>query len=363
MNRGGAELRTIEVMRHLASERFVMHYASLSGAAGDLDDEIFELGGTVHLLPLYHLDFPSSFIQLLRQQQYNVVQSHVHHPSGFLLWLAAWAGVPVRITNFRSSDDGRGNTLPRRTRRSLLKFLIYRYSTHILAVSAAAMAGAWRADWQSDPRCQVIYNGIDLNDFKDLEEPDIIRQELQIDSEADIYIHVGRLEQAKNHQRLVAIFTEIVKRHEDSYLLLVGRGDNAIEMLLRESITNTALEKRIIFAGLRSDVPRLLNAADFMIFPSLYEGLPGAVLEASAAGVPVLASNLPVIREIATFLPGIKSMPLDETNEVWAREAITLLLAHKQNRYGKETLRQQFATSPFTIASCASAYKQIWLNG
>lgn len=362
MNRGGAELRTIDVMRHLSSDQFVMHYTSLSGATGDLDNEIVKLGGNVHLLPLHRLDFPVSFVRLLRQQQYDVVQSHVHHPSGFLLWLASWAGVPMRITNFRNSDDGKADTLTRRTRRSLLKYLINQYSTHIVAVSASAMAGAWRTDWQKDPRCQVIYNGIDLNIFESLEGPDIIRQEFQVESEADLYIHVGRLEQAKNHQRLLAIFAEIVKQRENSYLLLVGRGGNSIEASLREIVAATALENRVIFTGLRSDIPRLLNAANLMIFPSLYEGLPGAVLEASAAGVPVLASTLPVIQEIEAFLPGVSSMSLEQTNEAWAEKAIALLLAHKQNPTSKESLRRRFVVSPFTVTSCASAYKQIWLN-
>jgi glycosyltransferase involved in cell wall biosynthesis len=362
MNRGGAELRTLEVMRHLDAQQFIMHYASLSGLRGDLDNEICQLGGDVHLLPLYRPDFPLKYIQLLREHRYDIVQSHIHHPSGFLLCLAAWAGVPVRITNYRNSNDGRENTATRRIQKSILKYLIDRYSTHILAVSASAMAGAWRADWQNDPRCQVIYNGIDPHVFQDFEEPDIIRQEFQIDCEADLYIHVGRLDEAKNHQRLLTIFREISKQRENSYLLLIGRGDNEIEAFLRETIANTSLEKRVVFAGLRTDVPRLLKAADYMIFPSLYEGLPGAVLEAAAAGVPVLASNLPVVQEIATFLPSIKGMSLDETNETWAAEATTSLLAHKQNSSGKEIIRKQFVTSPFTIASCAAAYEQIWFS-
>jgi glycosyltransferase involved in cell wall biosynthesis len=363
MNRGGAELRTLEVMRSLEPNQLVMHFASLSGFSGDLDNEICALGGEVYLLPLYSTNFPLKYIRLLRQQRYDIVQSHVHYPSGFLLQLAAYAGVPTRIASFRSSQDGKGNSLSRRLHRLMLKHLIQRYSTHIVAVSASAMVGAWRSDWQRDPRCQVVYNGIDPNRFRSLEKPAMIRQEFQIDSEADLYIHIGRLDAVKNHFRLLMIFKEIVKRHNRSCLLLVGRGENELEKTLREAVAESGLGKQVVFAGLRSDIPRLLNAADCMIFPSLYEGLPGAVLEASAAGVPVLASDLPAIQEIAAFLSNVKSLPLTETNETWALKATSLLLASKQKESDKEMIREQFASSPFTIAASSLAYKKLWLNG
>jgi glycosyltransferase involved in cell wall biosynthesis len=362
MNRGGAELRTLEVMRYLGSKHILMHFGSLSGLSGDLDNEICDLGGKVHLLPLYTPGFPLKYIRLLRQQRYDIVQSHVHYPSGFLLQLAAYVGVPTRITSFRNSQDGKGNSPSRRMQRLILKHLIQRYSTHVVAVSASAMTSAWWPDWCRDPRCQVIYNGIDPKRFQNLEEPAMIRQEFQIDLEADLYIHVGRLDAVKNHHRLLMIFKEIVKQRSKSCLLLVGRGENELGKMLRETVAKSGLEKQVVFAGLRSDIPHLLNAADCMIFPSLYEGLPGAVLEASAAGIPVLASDLPVIQEIAAFLSNVKSLSLDETNETWALKATSLLLAGKQKDLDKKMIRKQFASSPFTIASCSLAYQKLWLN-
>ncbi len=74
---------------------------------------------------------------------------------------------------------------------------------------------------------------------------------------------------------------------------------------MRSEIEARGLGTRFRFAGARDDVARLLGAADAFVFPSLWEGLPGAVLEAIAAGLPVIASPLAGVREIARVAPGI----------------------------------------------------------
>src|SRR5207244_3933921 len=118
------------------------------------------LGGQVHYVPL-GAAFPARFRRLLRERGYDVVQSHVHYFSGLILRLAADERIPVRITHFRNTDDGRRSTLPRVAYRLLNRFWINRYSTHILAVSRGAMSAAW--PWhERDPRCRVLYNGLDL---------------------------------------------------------------------------------------------------------------------------------------------------------------------------------------------------------
>ncbi len=123
---------------------------------------------------------------------------------------------------------------------------------------------------------------------------------------------------AKNHLRLIDIFAAVVRRREDAYLLLVGVGDQEIEEALRSRVTELGIAERVRFCGMRKDVPRLLKASDVMVFPSRWEGLPGVVLEACAAGVPVVASNLQTIREIADRLPGIEVVSLDDPDQSWA---------------------------------------------
>ncbi len=360
MERAGAELRTIDLMRNIDREQFQFHFCVLSGLPGELDNTIRSLGGQVHLINLYDICFPWRFLHLLRKYQFEIVYSHVHYPSGFLLWFAAITNVPKRITHFRNSSDGRGSDIWHRLERRILCHLIDRYSTHILAVSKAAMAEAWKPNWTSDKRCQVIYNGIDLNQIKEINEQyDDVRKEFGISQNANLYIHVGRLEAVKNHLRLLSIFTEIAAKDSTAHLLIVGRGNNAIEAKLRIQIQKAELAQRVIFTYVRSDIPRLLNTANMLIFPSFYEGLPGVVLEATACGLPVLASDLPITREIAAQLPSVKYLPLSATDEQWCLVA-QQLCAQGFCSEARDAVTTTFENSAFTMPACVQAHYNIW---
>jgi glycosyltransferase involved in cell wall biosynthesis len=359
MARGGAETRTLEVMRHVDRDRFRLHFCALSGEPGELDDEIRSLGGQVHLLPLGP-SFPRKFRRLLREHRFDVVQSHVHYPSGYLLRLAAREGTPVRVTHFRITEDGRPMNLPRRLQVALLRRWIDKYSTDILAVSRGTMGAAWRPDWQADPRCRVVYNGIDLTRFADPPDREGVGREFAIPPGDTLYIHVGRLDSQKNHIRLAPVFADIVRADPASRLLVVGRGGNDLERNLRERLAALGVADRVVLTGLRADVPRLLKAADAMIFPSLFEGLPGAVLEACAAGTPVLASDIDVHRETASHLKSVATLPLAASDSDWASAARALASSTRGDPGRRRRAAAEFAASVFSIDQCVRANESVW---
>ena len=92
----------------------------------------------------------------------------------------------------------------------------------------------------------------------------------------------------KNHDFLMDVFNEVQKKKE-AKLLLVGKGEMQEE--IKEKAKKLGLENKVIFAGLRSDVPDLMQAMDVFLFPSIYEGLPLSIIEAQAAGLPCLISD------------------------------------------------------------------------
>ena len=100
-----------------------------------------------------------------------------------------------------------------------------------------------------------------------------------------------------------------------------------------------------------------------MIFPSLWEGLPGAVLEASAAGLPVLASDLSGIKEIARFFPQVDCVSLGQPDETWSDRALQLLASHGRlsRHYGDRELR--FSQSPFSIDRAVMDLEDIYSSG
>jgi glycosyltransferase involved in cell wall biosynthesis len=169
-------------------------------------------------------------------------------------------------------------------------------------------------------------------------------------------IHVGSLQSAKNHERLLAIFRELRARVPDLYLLLVGR-DEDTGVATRELVGRLGCAEHVLFLGERTDVAPLLRSADLMIFPSRREGLPGAVLEASAAGLPVLASDLPGIREISEVVPEIQFLPLAATDERWAEVAEGLLSGDRPQSLSR------LRGSRFDMSSSVAAHARAWAVG
>jgi len=358
MVHGGAEMRTLELMRHIDRRAYKLDFCVLSGLPGPLDSEIRALGGEVHPCRLGPT-FAYRFRRLLRERRFDVVHAHVHYFSGLILLLAARCGIPGRVVHFRTPHDGRASGLLRRIQRGLLRHWIDRYATHILAVSRAAMTGAWRADWQADPRCQVIYNGLPPAAFEGPADRERVLCEFGFPSKCLLAIHVGRLAPEKNHARLLRIFRVLQARNANARLLIVGSGNRRSLEWLQNQIEALGISDCVVAAGERTDVPRLLGAADVLIFPSLWEGLPGAVLEASAAGTPVVASNLPALREIASDFPSVYCVSLGEPDTRWV-EAVEEAAGSKRSEPGRLAVQRRFARSAFAIDQAAKRICRVW---
>jgi glycosyltransferase involved in cell wall biosynthesis len=359
MTRGGAEMRTLDLMRHIDQDQYKFHFCALSGLPGELDEEVRGLGGEVFYIKLGR-SFPSNFRRFLRSGNYQVVHSHVHYFSGYVLRLAAQAGVPGRIAHFRNMDDGKDLTLLRKIRNRIMKGWINRYATDIVAVCEGAMRSAWGEQWHADPRCQVIYNGLDLSKFNGPLQPDRVRREFGLPDNCKLIIHIGRMVPQKNHERVISIFNEIASRHSNVCLLLVGRRENGVENRLRDMIARFDLVEKVAFAGERNDVPRLLRSSDMMVFPSLWEGLPGAVLESCAVGTPILASDLPGVREIAAQFPCfVKAVPLNTGDSEWSLLAEEILES-KEPAGSVENNFNHFQQSIFNIDKCVEEFCKVW---
>jgi len=123
------------------------------------------------------------------------------------------------------------------------------------------------------------------------------RRSLGIRDDAPVLINVGRQEAQKGQRYLLEAMVEVRRNHPDTILLLVGR-EGATTDALKRSIAGLGLQGSVRMLGVRYDVPELLCAADAFVFPSLYEGLGGAVLEAMALQVPIVASDVPALSEV-----------------------------------------------------------------
>lgn len=353
-------MRTLDLMRRIDRERFHFDFCSLSGEKGILDSEIRKLGGEVHYCKLRSLSFNRRFCNLLRSEKYDIVHSHVHYFSGYILRLADKCSVPRRIAHFRSTTDVLKKTLKRRLQTNIMRLLINQHATSILAVGNGVMETAWRPDWKDDFRCMVIPNGLDVDLFQEDVDRKKIKEEIALPVNCKLIIHVGRMTTlAKNYVRLAEILAEILAEDNNVYAMLVGKETEAIKAAIVEKLQQKAVLDRVIFAGVRNDVPRLLKVADILLFPSLWEGLPGVVLEACAAGTPVLTSDIPGIRELADTFKLVQLMSLKQDNTSWCHAVQNILKKDITIKERGEAFRQ-FNSTPYSINHALRMYEAIW---
>jgi len=174
-----------------------------------------------------------------------------------------------------------------------------RLTTHFHAITNAVKDAAVRDLRIKGSTITVIERG---RDPERLGEPSSARRErarrsLGIDGDPFVLLSVGRQEFQKGQWHLLEAMPAIDSRVPDALLLLAGRHGNASPRL-RDVAARMSLNGRARFLGHRDDVPEVLAAADLFVFPSLYEGLGGALIEAMALGLPIVASDLPAIREV-----------------------------------------------------------------
>lgn len=174
-----------------------------------------------------------------------------------------------------------------------------RLVTHFHAVSEAVKAAAVETMGLSPGRITVVPRGRDAGRLgrPSPERRRQARQQLGLNPEEIVLVNLGRHEYQKGQITLLNAMAALVPRQPRLRLLIAGREGHATAELERYR-TAAGLERQVRFLGHRTDVPEILAAADLFVFPSLYEGLPGAVIEAMALGLPLVASDIAPVREV-----------------------------------------------------------------
>jgi glycosyltransferase involved in cell wall biosynthesis len=165
----------------------------------------------------------------------------------------------------------------------------------------------------------VLNNGIELSQFQNAGNGQLVRREHAIPPDAFVVGHVGRFSQVKNHRFLVEIFAEILKKKENAFLLMVGKGE--LLKSIKDQLKELKLEDKALILSDRMDIPKLMHAMDVFVFPSFSEGFGIALIEAQFSGLHCVASDtIPKATRISNL---IQYMNLDETAKSWADEILS----------------------------------------
>jgi glycosyltransferase involved in cell wall biosynthesis len=361
LQRGGIETWLLHILHNLDRThrtQIQSDFLVQTEIPGAYDAAVEALGCRIWKCPIKRTQpwrYARQFKEILREGgPYQIVHSHVHHFSGFTLRLAQQMQVPIRIahshndTSPLSGSDGR----LRRLYRTVTQYWIQKYATHGLAASREAAQDLFGDHWTSDRRWQLLYYGVDLTPFTETQDP-LVRAELGIPADAFVLGHVGRFEHQKNHRFLLDIAAEVYRQDSRMYLLLIGDGPlrPEIEQLAAQSV----FKDRVLFAGLRSDVPRLMqNAMNVFVLPSFFEGLPLVGIEAQAAGLSLVLSDT-ITSELDAVPENMRRVSLHQPASVWA-EAVLGAPNLKDPRSLIATLR----ASPFNIVESVKQLETVY---
>jgi glycosyltransferase involved in cell wall biosynthesis len=302
-----------------------------------------------------------SLARYLRRERYDVV--HVHGP---LLAIQAriaarLAGVPIVIYHahgFPFHDVM--SPMAYRVTYAVERFFARHATNAIITVNAEdaqlAEGGAFR------PRTdEIVYApgvGIDVGRFRPAGEQDDVdrkacRNDLGVPSDAPVLAFVGRLVGYKGVRELVTAFGDLAATHPDLRLVLVGdthesERDQSIKAFL-EQMRDTPAGQRLILAGRRDDVPRILRSVDALVLPSYREGMPVSLLEAMASGLPCIASDIRGTREAID--DGVTGLLVPPRDPAALAQAINKVMTDAELRHRIGTAARARVVNRYTVGA------------
>ena len=356
LDRGGAETWLMDVVRRVDRNELAIDVCVIGNGTGTFDREFESLGGLVHRCPLSAglLAFRRSFNDLLARKQYDVVHSHVYLFSGFLLKWACRTGVPRRVAHLHPVEDVKKHSPARRLYASWMHRRIDYYGTHFVGPTQASLESFWGERWRNDPRCSVLYNGVDARRFA-ASRSNAVRTSLQIPLGAKLVLNVARFAPHKRQTQLLSIAKNMLARRSDVYFVCIGAGPLREQVI--SEVAAAGLDAHFRFIEGADDIDAFWLTADAFAFPSVAEGFGIVVAEAGAAGLPVVAHDIPGIREASRSCHTVTLLPVDSSTEAWI-DALTAVLKH--GPLSDDARIAHLSTFPFTIETSIDSLRRLY---
>jgi len=290
---GGAEDHLLSLVRNLDRRRFDPLVCCI-GRSGPIGKEIEAEGVPVEELgKLRKGGFDRNIAPLLqaliRRERIGLVHAHLYHANFYGRLAAFREGIPIVVSVH--------NTYVRpKIRRSIANWWLARRTPVIVAGSEAIRNDIVRYDRVAPEKIRVIPYGVDVERFDIPLSREGAREKLGLPRERFIVGTVGRLEEQKGQKHLLEAVGILRGGGRDVTLLLVGGGRE--EERLRAQAAQEGIGDAVLFLGTRRDLPELFRAMDVFALPSLWEGLPIALLSAMAAGLPVIVTPVGGVPEV-----------------------------------------------------------------
>lgn len=344
-NPGGVESFIINYYRHIDRRKIQFDFLCNSYEPIAYEEEVKRLGGRCFHIIARHVDYRKYVLELEK-----VFREYASE------WDAIWVNV-CSLANVDYLKEARKYKIKKRiihshnsqNMDSKLRGILHWWNKKKIGKLATDFwacsedAARWFYSDKELKRAVIIHNAIDIEHVQfDVKKRETIRKKYCWGKKYVIG-NVGRLHFQKNQSFMLDIFYYYYKKHSDSVLVLVGQGED--EKMLKDKAAKLKLSTAVFWAGVQSDIQAWLSSFDLFLFPSKFEGLGIAALEAQVNGLPVLASAGVIPQEVKinnNFL----FCELEDGAEVWSQKIDKM---QDMEREDFKAVRQKFIDSGYDI--------------
>ena len=355
MDAGGAETFLMKIYRSIDRSKYQFDFLVCLDKEGIYDQEILVMGGKIYYSESKSANFikyTKGIYNTVKENKYEYVLRMSSNSFATLdLLIAKMAGAQQLV--MRSTNAGAVTGMLGKILNELFFWMPKVIPTVKIAPSTEAAEYVFGKGCVGRGEVTLIKNAIPIEVYRyDENKRNIIRKEFNI---ANNFVvgHVGRFSCQKNHKFLIKVFAEIVKIKPEAKLMLVGKGE--LENDIREQILLLGISDKVIFTGVRKDVPALLMSMDVMVFPSLFEGMPNVIIEAQATGLMCVLSDK-VTREVAITDVVSFVAPTEDGLKEWKKRALVT------NNFKRQLYFEKVKVAGYDVLDIAGQFTELVFN-
>lgn len=345
---GGVEATTMNHYRLLDHSKIQYDFIVYEDSPNVPVEEIERYGGRVFYVPsITHLaGFEQELARILETTNPDIVHSNLNALSVFPLRVAKKAGIPVRIAHSHSTSNSKEPF--RNAAKRALRFYSKAYPTHLAACSVDSAAWLFGKQAVANHKVHYIKNAIDLQRYAFNTTQRInLRRQYELEGK-HVLGQIGRFTTQKNYGFSMDVVAELVGRDPNAVFVTLGSGNLMQE--IEQKATALGIANHVMLLGNQSNADAWYSAFDALLFPSLYEGLPLTMIEAQAAGLPIISSDR-VTSESFIDKKLITVLPLDQPTATWSR---SITDAFEQTNRDRRVNIDRFIQEGYEIQESAS---------
>ncbi len=336
----GVQRAMIDMLRFLDTNRYEAHVVCRE--EGPLTEELQRIGLPFHTVPA--LDRPihpsrdlQAYLQLRKlfhQHNFSLVHTHSSKPGVLARLAASQVRVPRIVHHVHGFAFHEFSSKVKAFAYSRTERFAGRYCDCVVFVNHEEREMAIQHGWLPADKCVTIPNGVDLSNYGTLQRRTLgsaFRKRHGIDAQTVVILFTARLDEQKQPLILPEIAKRLRTLSPASNWRLLVQGDGLLEPRVRALVEEMELQDQVLMLGWQADPTHGFHAADIVLHPTLWEGLPLSLLEAQAASLPIVASNVKGNREVVTPDTGFLCDPRNVDQYVAALAQLINNPAHRHH--------------------------------